>query len=200
MNKPVAPIALSVALALTLAGCSSDVFGFLNQGGETHAQHPTNPATPTFAQPFDDNDVMFAQMMIPHHSQAADLVALANANTTTVAILDLAARIEGAQHTEIHTMEDWLAFAGVPVDEHSSHGMSMPGMVSDADMALLEQATGADFDALFLALMIQHHEGAITMANDVLATTQNDDVKTLATAIVTSQTAEIDEMYALLGP
>jgi hypothetical protein len=200
MLKRIAPIALSAVLLLGLGGCSSDVFGFLNQGGETQAEKPTTVPGPTFAQPFDMNDVMFAQMMIPHHSQAVELSALAEANTTNPVILDLAGRIDGVQHTEIHTMEAWLASAGSSADEHGSHGMSMPGMVSDADMAMLEQATGAEFDALFLAHMIQHHEGAIDMANDVLATTKNDDVAALATAIVAAQTAEIDEMYALLGP
>lgn len=199
MNKIVAPIALSALLALSLGGCSSDLFGFLNQGGETQAQHPTTTPTPAFAQPFDANDIMFAQMMIPHHSQAVELATLAEANTTTPAILDLAARIDGAQHTEIHTMEAWLAAAGSSADGHGAHGMSMPGLVSDADMALLEQATGVKFDALFLSHMIQHHEGAIDMANDVLATTMNDDVRALATAIVAAQTAEIAEMSSLLG-
>lgn len=200
MNKNIAPMALSAVLALSLGGCSSDLFGFLNQGGETQAQHSTSTPAPTFAQPFDANDVMFAQMMIPHHSQAVELAALAEANTTTPAILDLASRIDGAQHTEIHTMEDWLAAAGSPTDGHGTHGMSMPGLVSDADMAALEQATGTEFDTLFLSHMIAHHEGAIAMANDVLATTVNDDVRALATAIVAAQTAEIDEMSALLGP
>jgi len=196
MNKFVAPIALSAVLALSLGGCSSDLFGFLNQGGETQAEKPTTVPGSTF----DMNDVMFAQKMIPHHSQAVELAALAEANSTNPVILDLAGRIDGVQHTEIHTMEAWLASAGSSADEHGSHGMSMPGMVSDADMAMLEQATGAEFDALFLAHMIQHHEGAIDMANDVLATTTNDDVAALATAIVAAQTAEIAEMRTLLGP
>jgi uncharacterized protein (DUF305 family) len=200
MNTRFAPIALSTVLVLGLGGCSSDLFGFLNQGGETHAQHSTSTPDPAVAQPFDANDVMFAQMMIPHHSQAVDLAALAEANTTNPVILDLAGRIGGAQHTEIHTMEAWLEAAGAAAVDHGSHGMSMPGMVSAADMAALEEASGAEFDVLFLTHMIQHHEGALDMANDVLATTANDDVAALATAIVAAQTAEIDEMYALLGP
>jgi len=199
VNKILAPIALSAALALSLGGCSSDLFDFLNQGRETQAQQPTATPAPTFAQPFDMNDVMFAQMMIPHHSQAVELATLAEANTTTPAILDLAARIKGAQQPEIDTMKAWLAAAGAMMDGHGSHGMSMPGLVSDADMTSLEQATGVEFDALFLVHMIQHHEGAITMANDVLATTHNGDVRALATAIVVAQTAEIAEMSGLLG-
>jgi uncharacterized protein (DUF305 family) len=200
MKKRFAPIALSTVLVLGLGGCSSDLFGFLNPGGETHAQHSTSTPNPTVAQPFDANDIMFAQMMIPHHSQAVDLAALAETNTTNPVILDLAGRIGGAQHTEIHTMEAWLVSAGSFADEHGSHGMSMSGMVSAADMDALEKASGAEFDRLFLTHMIQHHEGALDMANDVLATTANDDVAALATAIVAAQTAEIDEMYALLGP
>ncbi len=199
MNKIVAPIALSAVLALSLGGCSSDLMVFFNQGGETQAQQPTSTTAPAFAQPFDANDVMFAQMMIPHHSQAVELATLAEANTTTPAILDLAARIKGAQQPEIDTMTAWLTSAGSMMDGHGAHGMSMPGLVSDADMAVLEGATGAEFDALFLSHMIQHHEGAITMANDVLATTQNDDVMALANAIVAAQTAEIAEMAGLLG-
>jgi uncharacterized protein (DUF305 family) len=199
MNKIVAPIALSAVLALSLGGCSSDLFGFLNQGSETQVEKPTTVSGPTFAQPFDMNDVMFAQMMIPHHSQAVELAALAKANTTNPVILDLASRIDGAQHTEIHTMEAWLESAGSPAVDHGSHGMSMPGMVGAADMAALEKASGSEFDALFLSHMIQHHEGAIDMANDVLATTMNDDVMALATAIVAAQTAEIAEMTGLLG-
>ena len=200
MHKIVAPIALTALLALSLGGCSSDLFGFLNHGKETQAQLPPSTTAPTFAQPFDANDVMFAQMMIPHHSQAVELATLAETNTTTLAILDLAARIKGAQQPEIDTMTAWLAAAGAMVNGHGSHGMSMPGLVSDADMAVLEKATGAEFDALFLSHMIQHHEGAIDMANDVLATTQNDDVRALANAIVAAQTAEIVEMSGLLGP
>ena len=196
MNKFVAPIALSAVLALSLGGCSSDLFGFLNQGGETQAEKPTTVSGPTF----DMNDVMFAQMMIPHHSQAVELATLAESNTTTAAILDLAARIKGAQQPEIDTMTAWLAAAGAMMDGHAAHGMSMPGLVSEADMAALATASGAEFDALFLSHMIQHHEGAIDMANDVLATTANDEVAALATAIVAAQTAEIAEMTGLLGP
>jgi uncharacterized protein (DUF305 family) len=200
MKKRFAPIALSTVLVLGLGGCSSDLFGFLNPGGETHAQHSTSTPNPTVAQPFDANDIMFAQMMIPHHSQAVDLAALAETNTTNPVILDLAGRIGGAQHTEIHTMEAWLVSAGSSADEHGSHGTSMSGMVSAADIDALEEASGAEFDRLFLTHMIQHHEGAIDMANDVLATTANDDVAALATAIVATQTAEIAEMTGLLGP
>jgi uncharacterized protein (DUF305 family) len=165
-----------------------------------HGGHGSMSSDEDASGPYSDDELMFAQMMIPHHSQAVELATLAESNTTTPAILDLAARIKGAQQPEIDAMTAWLAAAGAMEGGHGAHGMSMPGLVSDADMAALEQATGAEFDALFLTHMIQHHDGAITMANDVLATTANDDVAALGTAIVAGQTAEIAEMYALLGP
>ncbi len=199
MNKSLAPLALVSSLVLVLGGCTNGMFGSPNPSGELPAPI-TESAAPQFAQPFDANDVMFAQMMIPHHSQAVELATLAESNTTTPAIRDLAARIKGAQQPEIDEMTAWLAAAGAMEGDHGAHGMSMPGIVSDSDMAALEQATGAEFDALFLTHMIQHHDGAIAMANDVLATTANDVVSALGTAIVAAQTAEIAEMYALLGP
>lgn len=199
MTKSLASWAFVASLVVVLGGCSNDMLGSPGTSGELPAPI-TESAAPQFEQPFDANDVMFAQMMIPHHSQAVELATLAESNTTTPAIRDLAARIKGAQQPEIDLMTAWLVAAGAMVDAHGAHGMSMPGLVSGADMAALEQATGVEFDALFLTHMIQHHDGAIVMANDVLATTANDDVAALATAIVAAQTAEIADMYALLGP
>ncbi len=200
MNKFFVALCLPALLTLSLGGCSSDLLGLVNQGVETQAQRPTATPPPIVSQSFDANDTMFAQMMIPHHAQAVELAALATANTTTPAIRDLAARIAGAQQPEILSMEEWLVAAGIPTDGHGSHAMAMPGLVSDADMEALEKATNAEFDALFLAHMIRHHEGAIAMATDVLATTKNDNVRALANAIVAAQTAEIAEMSGLLGP
>jgi len=59
-------------------------------------------------------------------------------------------------------------------------------------------ATGADFDRQFLTGMIAHHQGAIAMAQGVLDGGKNADVHTLATNIVTSQTAEIAQMQEML--
>lgn len=145
---------------------------------------------------FDMNDVMFAQMMIPHHEQALELAGLASARTSNPEILDLATRIESAQGPEIATMESWLAEAGASRD--MGHIMHMPGIVSNDDMDTIAASRDSEFDVLFLTHMIAHHEGAVEMAEDVLATTSNGRVTDLANAIISAQNAEIDEMKRLL--
>jgi uncharacterized protein (DUF305 family) len=77
-------------------------------------------------------------------------------------------------------------------------GMMMSGMMSDADMARLENATGTDFDTMWMEMMIQHHEGAITMASDEVAEGKFEATIAMAESIITSQQAEIDTMLSLL--
>ena len=183
MRKIFVPIAIIGALSFTLGGCApSDGIG---------------PSDSQSQSSFDMNDIMFAQMMIPHHEQAVELATIAQSNTTNSTILELANRISSAQQPEIDLMVRWLEESGS--DRDMGHSMHMPGIVSDADMANIREARGVEFDRLFLEHMIAHHEGAIDMANDVLNTTSNADVETLATAIVAAQTQEIAEMAALLA-
>lgn len=189
MKRIFAVLATVAVISLGVTGC---VVGL---GDETVAQTDGGSAT---TSSFDHTDIMFAQMMIPHHTQAVELATLALANTTTPAILDLAGRIAAAQQPEIDLMTSWVESSGMSMDMGSD--MTMPGLVSDSDMEIIRAAMGTDFDALFLTDMIAHHEGAIVMAKDVLATTKNAEVTALANAIITSQSAEIQEMYALLGP
>lgn len=146
------------------------------------------------------DDIMFLQMMIPHHEQAIEMSKLATANTKNPEVLDLAARIQAAQQPEIDLMSKLLSDAGQSVmPGHSmGHGMGDSGMMSEADMAALVSAKDNGFDAIYLSGMIAHHDGAISMANAV-ANSSNSAVKTLVSNIVTSQTAEIAEMTKLLG-
>jgi uncharacterized protein (DUF305 family) len=197
MKKSLASLALVASLVLVLGGCTNGMFGFVTPSGE-HAAPGTETAAPQFEQPFDADDVMFAQMMIVHHEQAVEMSELAQANTSNPEILALAGAIGGTQQAEINTMQSWLTAAGAS-DSHM-HDMEMPGLADQRTMEDLAASTDAMFDALFLIAMIQHHEGAIAMANDVLATTVNDDVAALGTAIVAGQTAEITAIYTLLGP
>jgi uncharacterized protein (DUF305 family) len=76
----------------------------------------------------------------------------------------------------------------------------MPGMMSDEDMTALEKATGAEFDQMFLTMMIEHHEGAIEMARTEQADGEYADAKALAEDIETAQTEEIQTMQGLLKP
>lgn len=148
------------------------------------------------ASDLSQNDVMFLQMMIPHHEQAVEMSTLAETNSTNPELLALAARIKAAQGPEIELMTKLLTDAGQAM--MMDHSMGDNGMMGMDDMSALAAATGNEFDALFLAGMIAHHEGAINMTNPV-ASSANMEVKKLAENIITSQTAEIAEMTKLLA-
>jgi len=144
---------------------------------------------------YSDDELMFASMMIPHHSQAVTMSELALANTTNPEVLALATAIRDAQGPEITQMQSWLDqsdYSGT----HAGH-MDMGGMLSDEEIAKLAIAKGAAFDRLFLEGMIAHHEGAIEMA-EMIKDSTNSEVKKLFNNIVSSQSAEIEAMKALL--
>jgi uncharacterized protein (DUF305 family) len=147
-----------------------------------------------------DSEIMFLQMMIPHHEQAIEMSKLAATNTNNSDVLDLAARIEATQQPEIDLMKKLLADAGQSdMPGHSmGHGMSDDGMMNESEMAALATAKDQGFDALYLTGMIAHHNGAIAMAGSV-SDSLNPEVKTLVTNIITSQTTEIAEMTNLLA-
>ena len=145
---------------------------------------------------FSSADIMFAQMMIPHHQQAVDMGSLAESRAGSPEVKALAARIKSEQAPEIDLMKDWLVAAGA--SESMDHHMSMDGMLTAEELDQLADSSGAAFDKLFLYYMIQHHEGAIAMAKMVDDST-NAAVAELARAIITSQTAEIAEMQKLLS-
>ncbi len=176
---------ITISTALSLAACSPTPMN----GNE-------NAAASSASTGFSTSDVMFAQMMIPHHQQAVDMVALAETRSTNQDVLALAEQISSAQLPEIEQMRDWLTRAGASMD--MGHTMHMDGMLSDDQMTRLTEASGAEFDRQFLEGMIAHHEGAIAMANMILDSS-NPEAMALGSAIVTSQTAEISEMRKLLA-
>lgn len=152
--------------------------------------------SPSDASDLSRNDVMFLQMMIPHHEQAVEMSVLAETNSTNPELLALAARIKAAQGPEIELMTKLLTDAGQAM--MMDHSMGDNGMLGMDDMSALAQATGNEFDVLFLTGMIAHHDGAIAMTNPVVES-QNLAVKKLAESIITSQTVEIVEMTKLLA-
>jgi len=168
-----------------------------------------NMSGPTSSQSSDDMmgdestlsaaDIMFLQMMIPHHEQAIEMSKLATTNTKNPDVLDLAAGIEAAQQPEIDLMKKLLSDAGQSdMPGHSmGHGMSDDGMMNESDMAALASAKDSGFDRLYLIGMIAHHNGAIAMAGAV-SDSLNPDVKTLVNNIISSQTAEIAEMNKIV--
>lgn len=185
------------ALAL-LAGC----------GGSSHSDmadmaDDTSVDTVQSAAGFNDADVMFAQMMIPHHEQAIEMsdIALDPTVGASDVVKSLATRIKGAQDPEIATMKAFLTTwkkATTP-DSSMDHSGSMSGMLTGEDITKLSSLRGAEFDRAWMTGMIAHHEGAIEMAKEVLKDGKDTAVKALATAVATAQDSEILEMKKLLG-
>lgn len=192
-------IGVAAAVLALVAGCS----GNNDTAGMNHSS--TAPAATSNGQATGNNadDVTFAQGMVPHHQQALDMAKLVPSRSTNPKVLDLAKKIEGAQDPEIKTMNEWLKAWGAPAStsmpgmDHSGHG-SGSGMMSDADMKMLEQAKGAAFDKMWLEMMIKHHEGAVAMAQTELQKGSNADAKKLAQEIIDAQQKEITEMQGLL--
>lgn len=202
MNKHTltrAAIGLTLGSTLVLAGCSDtgdDGMEGHDMGGgaETMPDAGADPAAEA-----NDADVMFAQMMIPHHEQALVMSRIVlDTEGVDPAVVDLATRIEGAQEPEITTMEGFLDEWGAePMGDHSGH--EMDGMLSDEEIRALEDADAATLSRLFLEGMIAHHEGAVDMAEAELADGENPQALALAQEIVDAQEAEIAEMQELLA-
>lgn len=194
VNRIIVP-AVSIALLAGAAACGSDN----NAAGTSEAAQ----STPGAAITLNDADVLFAQGMIAHHEQAIEMseFAIDPAAGASAEVKDLATRISETQDGEIELMTTWLTAAGesITMDMSDGHDMSsMEGMMSADEMDALASATGADFDRMWLEMMIAHHEGALSQAEDVIADGSNPDVIALAQQIITTQQAEIDEMRALL--
>jgi uncharacterized protein (DUF305 family) len=148
----------------------------------------------------NDADVTFAQQMVPHHEEAIEMARLAErAKDVGPDVRDLAEAIAGAQRPEIITMRGWLA----EWDEHDTHGEHAAGghgggMTTDGRMYQLRTSSGATFDRLWLESMIEHHEGAVTMAEREMRDGEYSDAIDLAHDITRIQAREIDEMKELL--
>ena len=142
---------------------------------------------------FSAQDIMFAEMMIPHHEQAILMSDLALSNSTNPEILKLAKEIKAAQAPEIEQMKSWN---GVDASMHMGH--TMMGMLNEDEINNLKAATGQEFDRLFLEGMIKHHEGAIDMA-EMIDDSKNVEVAALGKAIISTQKAEIETMKSMLA-
>lgn len=156
---------------------------------------------------YTQDDVRFMQDMIPHHQQAVDMSALVQDRTATREIVDLAGRITASQDDEIDFMQAWLEDRGEAAPEasadhpmHTTHQMA--GMATPEQMAQLAASEGADFDRLYLELMIPHHEGAVEMVEALLeqpGSAYDPVLYEFVNDIVNDQTAEIERMNAVLA-
>ncbi|MEU0846185.1 DUF305 domain-containing protein [Streptomyces sp. NPDC005962] len=199
----VAGIVATGALLLTACGGNDDMKGMDHGSKDSSAsEKATASAAPGG---FNDADVSFAQMMIPHHQQALEMAKLADGRAGDKQIASLAGKIEKAQDPEITTMKSWLKAWGKPVSpssdsmpgmDHGSGGMD--GMMSQKDMDRLKAAKGADFDRAFAQMMIDHHKGAITMAEDEQKSGRDAKAKKLAGDVVKNQSTEVTTLRKIL--
>ena len=207
MNARRVAFGVSAALAtvLALAGCAAAGAGDGTGDGMGHGRHATSDADASAeANEADANqaDVMFAQMMIPHHEQAIEMSDLILAKDgVDPAVVELAEEIKGAQGPEIEQLEAWLDEWGMPsMMDGDVGGMDgMDGMLSDDEMEELEAADGTTGTTLFLEGMIEHHEGAIDMAEQHQESGEHEGALELSADIIQSQTAEIERMRDLLA-
>jgi uncharacterized protein (DUF305 family) len=206
MRKRTAPIcAAALAALIVSAGCSSS--GSELTAGQTTSTVGATPTTTSTSEAHNMADVMFAQHMIPHHQQAIEMSDIVSAKPDIdPRVIDLASQIKAAQGPEIQQMWGWLNQWGIPAMPSMPSGhMDMPGdmpgmagMMSEEDIAALKNAQGIEASKLFLTQMIQHHEGAITMAQNEIDNGQYPATIELARSIVTTQQREIDTMRGIL--
>jgi uncharacterized protein (DUF305 family) len=150
---------------------------------------------------FNDADIMFAQMMIPHHEQAIELADMALDPTLMASeqVKALASQIKNAQDPEIDLMAQWLDDWEQPLMDMSvDHSMTMEGMLSVDELGAIGQMNGEEFDQAWIRAMISHHKGAIEMADTVKAEGESALVQELADAIIQAQKSEIDTLELLL--
>jgi uncharacterized protein (DUF305 family) len=177
--------------ALALTGCADT--------STPSSDASAGASSSTEAAVFNDQDVMFAQMMLPHHEQAVEMsdMLLDKGDTIDSDVVALAEQIKTEQGPEIDQLTTWLSDWGQDTEASMDH--SMDGMMSDDDMDALESAEGNAAATLFLEQMTVHHEGAVEMAQTEVDKGENPDAVEMAGNIVSSQTEQIDQMKTLLA-
>jgi uncharacterized protein (DUF305 family) len=203
VTRAIGATMLTAALALTVTACGDD-----DSGSDTGASTEVSTTKHNAA------DVTFASDMLQHHAQALSMVDLTMGRTLDPEVQQLAEQIREAQAPEIETFTDWLTDWDEKIPEtmrdhtngdqemgDSMDGMDtdMPGMMSAEDMTALENAPDADFQTMWLEMMVKHHEGAVEMAKTEQEDGQYRAAVDLAADIVDSQSGEIETMKALLG-
>lgn len=176
----------------------------------------------------DSVDVGFCQDMSVHHRQAATMASLARKRTSDARLHTLAFDIETSQIEQVGRMQGWLSLWGrdrLPAGPHmawmpaeSSHGTGhggppsasgpaggsggvarMPGMATPQELDRLSKASGAEFDVLFLQLMLRHHQGGTAMLRYAAEHAEVGVVRNLATQMLTAQSKEIEYMTTQLA-
>jgi uncharacterized protein (DUF305 family) len=166
---------------------------------------PASEAVDLSGVQYTKADLEFMQGMISHHAQALEMTVLVPSRSKSEALRKLALRIELSQDDEIKMMQGWLKARGEEAPDvraHHAHGAKlMPGMLTPEEMEGLADAKGTAFDRLFLELMIKHHQGALTMVENLLSEPgagQDSDIFAFISDINADQSMEIARMGTML--
>ena len=198
MGAPLARVGLAAMLvgALALAGCAA-----ASDGGSADSA----PAASATAASYSGADVMFGEGMVPHHERAVEMADIVlEKDGVDPRVIALAEQIKAAQQPEIQRLnamlESWGQGSSDGGGDHGGHGgTGSGGMMREEDLATLEQAEGVGASRLFLEQMIVHHEGAVMMADEQLASGENPDALEMAQEIVDAKRAEIESMREILA-
>ena len=187
-------LAAVFAAVLVLSGCGSTL-------AATSAPPQTAPPLP---DTFNDTDVMFLQMLVPHHELGVELASLAATRATGDDVRTFAAAVEATQADELADMKEWLSDWNQPVAAdpnpraHAGHGgmhTTDPGVVD----ALRRIPAGSEFDRTFLNVLTGHQHGAVELARIETGSGKYRGATDLADRIVESRTAQIRQMARLLA-
>ncbi|MFC9559952.1 DUF305 domain-containing protein [Agromyces sp. NPDC056965] len=209
------PVCMALALVLGLAACTagevaptSPVVQLGAPGEENHTLSPDeslNLESPKHTEA----DEQFMLDMIAHHDQAITMTGFVDDRTDDRDIRLLAERMQVSQQDEIDLITRWLQDRVVPLndaragghDGHDADGHQMPGMLTEEQLAELEAADGAEFDRLFLEYMIQHHQGAVQMVDELYAAGggHESEIDQFARHVESDQGVEIAKMQQLLA-
>jgi len=206
---------VTVALCLgALAGCANTTAGAQGVAPAASAQPAPSAASPAASTPSHTAaDADFMTGMIGHHAQAVLIAGWAPTHGASRALQSLCERVVVGQSDEIALMQRWLTEWNLPVPsadashdmmpgmEHMAHKM-MPGMLTADQLVQLDHTSGADFDRMWLNAMIQHHQGALTMIKDLLASpgaARDDWVFKFVSDMNADQGIEIERMTRMLA-
>jgi uncharacterized protein (DUF305 family) len=170
--------------------------------GEEASTIPPGSATPHPEEGPNDADIAFVRDMVVHHGQAVELADLAPDRARRSDVKGIADRIADVQRPEIDVLNRWLEQHDLPKVDPGGHGAAhagMPGMASADEVQALREARGAAFDSMFLRLMVAHHEGALTMVEEVRKHGVHVRVQEIADDVAVTQADEIHRMRRMLG-
>ena len=186
-------IVVLLAIIMSMGMSRNNDRGFFNMHGFGMMDSDESRST----KDLSSADIMFLQMMIPHHQQAVDISELAMARSKDAELIALATDIRDGQSAEIIQMKSWLREVNADIDMGHSMGEAMGGMLTDTELSDLNAATGKNFDLLWLKGMTNHHVGALHMST-MIRDARNAEIKRFGENVISAQTAQIEQMKIMI--